>query len=220
MTRTRNGTARGLRRALATVLGVAGVLATTLTLTPSASAQACSDVELVVARGTGEPGTLGVIVGDPVLSAVRQQLPLQNVGSYPVDYPASAEEGSARAGVLDLVEHVSAEAASCPDQKFVLVGYSQGASVVGQSLGLPPRDGGDPPAVIPANLSGRIAAVLMFGNPYKAQGVANPAPYDAVTLDVCRDGDPVCDPDGGNILAHLFYFLDAGTAGEYVAGRV
>jgi cutinase len=219
MTRARIGTARGVRRILATTLAAAGVLATTLTLAPSASAQGCSDVELVVARGTGEPGTLGIIVGDPVLSAVRQRLPLRNVSGYPVNYPASAASDSARRGVLDLVQHVTAEAAQCPNQKFVLVGYSQGASVVGQSLGLPPRTGGLPPATIPANLSGRVAAVLMFGNPYKAQNRPNPAPYNTKTLDICHGADPVCG-GGANIIDHLLYFLDAGQAGQYVAQRV
>ena len=41
---------------------------------PAASAASCSDLDVVAARGTFEPGTLGAIVGDHVYSALQQQI--------------------------------------------------------------------------------------------------------------------------------------------------
>ena len=103
---------------------------------PPAMAAACSDVELVAARGTFEPGTLGFIVGDPVYSALQKKAAGKNISSYKVNYPADLSPTSAAQGNLDLVNHVKSQAAACPNQKFVLVGYSQGANVVDNSIGI------------------------------------------------------------------------------------
>lgn len=35
-------------------------------------------------------------------------------------------------GAADLISHVNGRLATCPDMKFVLVGYSQGAMVTGR----------------------------------------------------------------------------------------
>ena len=45
-----------------------------MTTAPVASAAACTDIDVPVARGTFEPGTLGLIVGDPVYQAVQNSL--------------------------------------------------------------------------------------------------------------------------------------------------
>jgi cutinase len=211
--------------AVATVTAGLGLIATSFAVAPQASAASCSDVELVVARGTYEPGTLGVIVGDPVLSDAKSKLPGKTVTGYPVNYPANADADSERKGNLDVVAHITQQAAACPATKFVLVGYSQGAEVVDHSVGtdttgIGPNGGAPPAAVIPAALSGRIAATLTFGNPITAKGKAIPAPYVSNYKDFCRDGDPVCNANGTTILAHLFYFLDAGTAGTFIAAKV
>lgn len=55
---------------------------------PPAAAAACSDIDVVAARGTFEPGTLGLIVGDPVYSALQKKLTGKNLSSYKVNYPA------------------------------------------------------------------------------------------------------------------------------------
>jgi cutinase len=204
--------------------GAAAALATTLGAPPAANAASpCSDVELVVARGTGEPGTLGVIVGDNVLAETRRALPGRNVTAYAVDYPAGFDATSPGLGMVDTVEHVTAQAAACPGQKFVLVGYSQGAQVIDGALGVDTTgtiNGGPPPAVIPASVAPRIAAVTLFGNPITAIGRTVPGEYLSRTRDFCRDGDPVCQADAVNILAHLLYFLDAPAAATFIAGKV
>jgi hypothetical protein len=37
-----------------------------------------------IARGTSEPGPLGVVCGDPVLARIKRELPGVNVIGYPV----------------------------------------------------------------------------------------------------------------------------------------
>ena len=212
------------RPVLVAAAGAAAALATTLGVTPAAQAATpCSDVELVVARGTSEPGTLGVIVGDNVLAETRRALPGRNVTAYAVDYPAGFDPASPGLGIADTVEHVTGQAAACPGQAFVLVGYSQGAQVIDGALGVDTTgtiNGGPPPAVIPASVAPRIAAVTLFGNPITAIGRTVPPEYLSRTLDVCRDGDPVCEADAVNIVAHLLYFLDAPAAAGFIAGKV
>jgi cutinase len=190
---------------------------------PAAATTPCSDVELVVARGTSEPGTLGVVVGDNVLAETRRVLPGRNVTGHAVDYPAGFDPSSPGLGVVDTVEHVTTQAAACPGQTFVLVGYSQGAQVIDGALGVDTTgtiNGGPPPAVIPESLAPRIAAVALFGNPIRAIGKTVPPAYTGRTTDICRTGDPVCDPAGIDIFAHLLYFLDAPAAAEFIRTRV
>lgn len=196
-----------------TVVGVA-------TGTPAAAA--CRQVDVVVARGTGEPGTLGIIVGDPVYSALGSRLGAATLSSYRVDYPADVSPGSASAGNRDLVEHVTEQAAACPSQRFILVGYSQGANVVDNSIGISSDGaavGGPIVATIPAAVAPRVAAILLFGNPIRAIGRSVTGPYASRTLDLCADGDPVCG-GGANVLAHLSYYRNAPEAAAFAAERV
>lgn len=191
---------------------------------PAASAAACTDVDVPVARGTFEPGTLGLIVGDPVYQAVQNQLRPRSVSGYRVDYPADlGEPASVQKGNTDLVNHVKAQAAACPQQRFVLVGYSQGANVVDNSIGVSSDGavvGGPIVATIPAELAPRVAAVLLFGNPIRAIGRQVTGTYQSRTKDYCADGDPICQPGGANFLAHLSYGGDASDAAAFAAGKL
>ncbi|WP_409463764.1 cutinase family protein [Amycolatopsis sp. GA6-003] len=188
-----------------------------------ASAAGCSDVDVVVARGTGEPGTLGVIVGDPVFAAVKKALPGASVSSYAVRYPASLQPDSASRGNQDLVDHVTHQAEACGDQRFVLVGYSQGANVVANSVGISSEGalvGAPIVATIPADVAPRVAALLTFGPPIAKLGKHITGEYEDRTKEFCAVGDPVCRPNGTNVLAHLSYTRNAGEAAAFAAGRV
>ncbi|MEU0111777.1 cutinase family protein [Streptomyces sp. NPDC006129] len=190
---------------------------------PPAAAAACSDVELVAARGTFEPGTLGFIVGDPVFSALQKKVPGKSLTSYKVNYPADLSPTSAAQGNLDLVNHVKSQAAACPNQKFVLVGYSQGANVVDNSIGISSAGAvvGSPiVATLPAAVEPKVAAVLLFGNPIRALGKSVTGTYQSRTLDICAKGDPVCESGGGDVGAHLGYRDDADAAATFAAGRL
>jgi cutinase len=204
-------------------LSLAGGAGLATVSTSTATAATCSDVDVVAARGTFEPGTLGAIVGDPVYSALQKKLTGKNLTSYKVNYPADLSFTSAAQGNADLVNHVNSQAAACPNQRFILVGYSQGANVVDNSIGIS-SDGavvGSPiVATIPAALEPRVAAVLLFGNPIRALGKSVTGTYQSRTIDFCAKGDPICENGGGDVLAHLGYTADADAAAAFAAGKV
>lgn len=211
-----------IRLCLAALSLVGGASVATVTA-PSASAAACSDIDVVAARGTFEPGDLGLIVGDPVYSALQRKLTGRSVTSYKVNYPADLSLTSAAQGNADLVNHVNSQAASCPNQRFVLVGYSQGANVVDNSIGISSAGAvvGSPiVATIPAALQPRVAAVLLFGNPIRAIGKSVTGTYQSRTIDFCANGDPVCEAGGNDTLAHLGYTANADAAATFAAGKV
>ncbi|OHV35755.1 cutinase [Parafrankia colletiae] len=186
-----------------------------------ASAATCSDVDIVFARGSGEAPGLG-ITGTPFVNSLRQNLTGKSVSSYAVNYAADVAQTSAGPGATDMTRHVVSVAASCPNTKFVLGGYSQGGSVTDISIGIPTLLGSG--QTIPTNLAPRVAAVVVFGNPLALYGqrITTVSPlYGPKAKEYCNLGDPVC-AGGFNIYAHLTYGFDGSTANgaTFAATRV
>lgn len=215
---------RGVRTLVLGAAVAASIAGLTAAVAPTATAATCSDINVVSARGTFEPGTLGTIVGDPVFAALQQAITTQTLDSYSVNYPANLNEpSSVQAGNTDLVNHVNSQASACPNQRFILVGYSQGANVVDNSIGISSAGalvGGAIVATIPNSLSSRIIAILQFGNPIRAQGESITGLYQSRTDDFCASQDPVCQAGGNNPLAHLSYSGDATAAADFAAALV
>jgi len=195
----------------------------TAAATATATAAACTDIDVVAARGTFEPGDLGFIVGDPVYSALQKKITGKTLSGYKVNYPADLSLTSAAQGNADVVNHVKSQAAACPNQRFVLVGYSQGANVVDNSIGISSAGAvvGSPiVATIPAALEPKVAAVLLFGNPIRAIGKSVTGTYQSRTIDFCANGDPICQNGGTDVGAHLGYTANADAAATFAAGKV
>ncbi|MFX0575287.1 cutinase family protein [Nocardia nepalensis] len=195
------------------------LIAVSAVLGPHAAAQSCAAVDLVVARGSEEPGYLGAFVGDPLYGAMRQALPM-SVRAYSVNYPANpADLSSVGVGSADLVAHVAARAAACPGEEFILVGYSLGAAVVHAALGTGVVAGLPGVVQLPGDLGDRVAVVLLFGDPLRLTGWSVPDQYLDRTADFCAAGDPVCgggtDPD-----AHSHYGDSIGAAVGFSAAHV
>ncbi|KAB2340350.1 cutinase family protein [Actinomadura rudentiformis] len=193
-----------------------------ITAATPAQAAACTTVEVVSARGTFEPGTAGLIVGDQVYNTMKRKLqPLRSTSLYSVKYPASIDLSGPSKGTIDLVNHIKQQAQSCPSQKFVLVGYSQGAFVVDNAIGL--KSLGDAKTTIPSEFESRIAAVMVFGDPSHLIGknITTPlsTPYWNRAKDFCAAGDPVCG-NGFNVLAHLSYGGNANEAADFAISKL
>ncbi|MBW8486842.1 cutinase family protein [Actinomadura parmotrematis] len=187
--------------AVACAAGAAGLTAVSAT---AASAATCYDVDVVFARGSGELPGLG-IVGTPLVSGIKSDLPGRSVTSYAVNYAADLAQTSAGPGATDMSNHVKSVAASCPNTSFVLGGYSQGASVTDIAIGIPTLLGTG--GTIPTNLSSRVKAVVVYGNPLRLYGqTINTASslYGPKAKEFCNLGDPVC-ANGADITAHLTY---------------
>jgi len=214
-------------------LAVSGLSAAVLSAPalPSASAQSCPDVEVAFARGTGEPPGVGP-TGQAFVDSLRPRIGGKSLDLYPVNYPASNEWSTGLDGIRDAGAHVVSEAASCPQTKMVLGGYSQGAAVMGFVTSAAVPDGVDPatvPKPLAPEVANHVAAVVLFGAPnVRAMNFLGEPPvaigptYQAKTIKVCAPEDPVCS-DGMNFAAHDAYADDASMADQgavFAAGQL
>jgi cutinase len=204
------GARRVLSLAAATALAAALVIApaatpfSTAALIPSASA-ACPDVEVVFARGRQEPPGVGA-VGDALVNSLRSKVSV-SVGVYGVNWPADI---AVAPGANDMRAHVQSMAASCPNTRMVLGGYSLGATAADLAV-----------RAMPPGMNQHIAAVALFGNGARRLG---PAPaFAGKTIDQCADGDPICGR-GLNWPSHLQpSYLGSGLveqAASFIAGKL
>ncbi|MGV0851715.1 cutinase family protein [Mycolicibacterium phlei] len=206
-------------RALASAALAAAACVLPLTQAPTASAQECSDVVVVFARGTGEPPGIGR-VGQAMVDALRPQIGDRTLTAYGVNYPASYDFTLATDGAADASAFISSLAQNCPNSRVVLGGFSQGAAVVDMLAGIPPlgnRLGTIGPS-LPASLAPKIAAVAAFGNPAAKFGnpITSAPMFAGRAIDLCTNGDPICSP-GRNPFAHSDYHAMAVAAANFVA---
>lgn len=180
------------------------------------AAQPCPDVEVVFARGTGEPPGVGP-TGQAFVDALRQRVGDRSLGVYPVNYPATDQWTTGVDGIRDAGAHVTSMAATCPDTKMVLGGYSQGAAVMGFTTSAAVPDGVDPatvPKPLASDVAEHVAAVVLYAPPnVRAMNFLGEPPivigpeYEAKTLKVCAPEDAVCS-DGLNFAVHNTYAYD------------
>jgi trehalose dimycolate hydrolase len=215
----------------AAVASALGCVATLFAAAPPATAAGpCSDVEVVFARGTGEPGGVGTI-GQSFIDALRPQLGGRVLTSYGVNYPADYDFLNAATGADDAETHIQTLVSQCPNTKIVLGGFSQGAAVVDMLASIPPlgnkigglqdrfHDIGEGAPLSP-DLVPHIAAVAVFGNPSTKFSIpVTNSVFGDRAIDLCKDGDPICSR-GRNPFAHSDYATSGMTAqaANFVAG--
>ena len=216
-------TVRALRSAIFVALAVAAILVGSLAAPAQFSARAaaandsCPNIEVVFARGTFEAPSVGA-TGQAFVDALNARLPGNTVDVYAVNYPASLDFGQAADGIVDASNKIETIAASCPNTKIVLGGYSQGAAVAGYTTTDTVPAGFALPAGLtgpmPAAIAPHVAAVVLFGTPdpwflnlvdHNAPPIAVGQLYTAKTLQLCATGDPVCFPGGLDRGAHSSY---------------
>lgn len=133
------------------VLLLALAAATTVFAAPieqRATSTDCSPLELVFARGTTEMQGLG-LVGTPLASDLAKEV--SGATSYAVVYPADEDFANGpKTGASDAQKHIQTRAAACPDMKFAIAGYSQGAMVVHDIS-------------LSSDLLSKVVAVAVFG---------------------------------------------------------
>ena len=197
---------------------------------PSASAE-CPDVQVVFARGTGEPPGVGP-TGQAFVDALRSRVGGKSLEVYPVNYPATRDWETGLDGIKDAGFHVEDMAHGCPNTKMVLGGYSQGAAVMGFVTSAAVPDGVDPatvPKPMDPAVADHVSSVVLFGTPnLRAMNFLGEPPvaigplYQSKTIKVCAPEDPVCS-DGMNFSAHDTYaddgaMIDKGA--DFAASRI
>jgi cutinase len=233
---------------IARFLRVAGVAFLTMSALlgvqiPTASAQPCPDVEVVFARGTGEPPGVGG-VGQAFVDTLRSQIGARSMDVYPVNYVASGDFGDrigfARTvvdGIRDAGAHVEATAANCPNTRIVIAGFSQGAVVAGYVTAavipdaVPAEFRSFIPNPMPPDVANHVAAVVLFGKPsaqWLSEAGAPPVVFGPLyvpkIIDLCADGDTICNgaPLGGPTVAHAMYPMNGmvNQGAEFAAGKL
>jgi cutinase len=210
-------------RSLARIVGGSFVTTWALlsapTVGPTATADPCSDVAVVFARGTHQGPGVGD-VGQAFVDSLTPQVGGRSVGVYAVNYPASDDyHGSSSAGADDASTYIQNTVASCPNSKIVLGGYSQGSTVIDLAT-----------QAMPAPVADHVAAVALFGEP--SSGFSSmlwggqPLPtinplYGPKTISLCAPDDPICS-GGANIMAHVSYIQSGMTdqAATFAANRL
>lgn len=224
-----------IKRLALTLCGV--LLSAGVVLGPPSAAQAapnCSDIAVIFARGTNEPGGAPGLTGLAFAAALRALAPASTVSLAGVDYPATGGflnrfefAGTVLAGARNMQTLATRINAVCPRTSLVLGGFSQGAMVTSYALNpaldAPKPTGGEQPramAPLSKRVADRIAAVTLFAPPSPAflRSIGSPRmevarPYASRTLVYCFPADNVCDgaqfrfPDG----IHSLYVLDGAT---------
>jgi cutinase len=235
---------------LARFLAVALMCWAALLVAPTASAQpapppppGCPDVEVVFARGTGEPAGVGGI-GQSFVDAVIGQAAPRSVNVYSVNYLASGDFGDrigfARTvidGIRDAGSHIEATAANCPNTRIVLGGYSQGAALAGYVTSaeipqeVPAEYRSYIPNPMPKEIANHVAAVVLIAAPSAEFLSSVGAPpitlgpsYTAKTLQLCAPDDTICNgaPAGPPNFAHAAYGVNgmAAQGATYAVDRL
>ncbi|MCJ1387857.1 hypothetical protein MMC18_000700 [Xylographa bjoerkii] len=170
----------------------------------------CAAVTLIFARGTLEPGNIGLLAGPPFFDVLSAELGGGNLGVQGVPYGATIlgylEQGDP-AGSATFAQLTEQAASQCPDTQIVLSGYSQGAQLVHNGVGM-----------ISAAVASRVKAVVLFGDPFDGQ------PFPNINEDIvktfCFSTDLICYDTIFADPAHLSYSLDATPAALFVASLV
>ncbi|KAJ5950010.1 cutinase-domain-containing protein [Penicillium verhagenii] len=160
----------------------------------------CEPLTLIFARGTGELGNMGTVVG-PSLATELQTLTDNKVTIQGVNYDASiaGDATMGEDGGSDMATLVKTALSNCPGTKVVLAGYSEGAMVVHNAAS--------------SLTAGQVTAAVLFGDPLKFESVGKLSTSDV--KEFCATGDPVCE-NGEDVIAHLSYGSDATTAATFL----
>jgi acetylxylan esterase len=209
----------------------------------AASGSGCAQVNIIVARASTEAQGTGIT---GALASQVQSSSAQTVSVQAVVYPATLNNyaSSESQGVRAAEQLLATAVSNCPNQKQVLMGYSQGANVMldvvaGNAEVRPSTVVGPAPA---ANLS-HVAAIVGFGDPGNVVGQAWDLGTDTTRNGIfprsnsqlqaltnfgaanstrawCDTGDTFC-ASGNSLNTHLTYlnrYQDA--AASFVLGRI
>lgn len=217
------------RRAAVVVLTAVSCLALTALAAPKAIAapapsSGCAAVNVITARASTEAQGEGM-TGNLVTQIVNSST--QTVSHEAVVYPATLTNytSSESQGVTNAEQELTTAVQNCPNQKQVLLGYSQGAEVSMDVIAGNSEVRGTV-AAVSTSISSHVVAIANFGDP----GHVVNQPWDLGTATLngmfarstsqlqlltafggsskiaswCDSGDPFC-ASGSNLNVHLTY---------------
>nr|Q9Y7G8.1 RecName: Full=Cutinase pbc1; AltName: Full=Cutin hydrolase; Flags: Precursor [Pyrenopeziza brassicae]CAB40372.1 cutinase [Pyrenopeziza brassicae] len=192
-----------------TLTGFGQALATTLGVDTTSSSPNCAEMMVVFARGTSEPGNVGLFSGPTFFDALEVMMGAGAVSVQGVEYGASIEgflQGGDPAGSAAMAGIVEGTVQNCPNAKIVMSGYSQGGQLVHNAA-----------AMLPAATMAKISSLVIFGDPNDGKPIANADPSKVMV--VCHPGHNICDGRDLVLVEHLTYSRDAVEAATFAAAR-
>lgn len=230
---------KGKRRRAAAIGAAVAVaagagIATAVVPSSAEAASGCTAAHLIVARASTE------LPGDGIIGTVAASIQAtagMSTSQEAVNYPAllTPYAPSVAAGDSAIKNQLTNYVQRCPDSKIVLMGYSQGANIVGDVLGGGGSNfsidgilGINTPEVPPAadDVTSHVVAAIQMGDPRFLPGKSwdrgtnlvqtglfprNPnqslQPFASRIRSYCDIGDPFCAAIGLDVLAHLDYTL-------------
>jgi len=171
---------------------------------------ACKEYTIIFARGTTEPGNVGILVGPPLFDALKAVVGSGNVAVQGVnDYAASIDgylAGGDATGSAEMATQIKQAHSQCPSTKLVVSGYSQGGQLVHNAI-----------ALLPAATAAAISSVVIFGDPDDGKALPNVAASKVDTF--CHLGDDICIDGDLILLPHLTYADDALAAVAFIVSH-
>ncbi|EFQ96800.1 acetylxylan esterase [Nannizzia gypsea CBS 118893] len=184
----------------------------------------CTDTLIIVARGTSEPPGEGP--QHVIAEEVQRRLGAHRVKHIPLEWPASlfpTYGESVKTGTENLKKTISKYTSECPDIKIVLMGFSQGAQVISDTLcGMDEKNFPKTEPIDPS-LGAFVAAAVGMGDPTFNPGLSydygtathhgwfprrndkSCVAYDYIRISYCDKGDIYCD-HGVDPKVHSSYF--------------
>lgn len=123
----------------------------------------CRDVIMIFARGSGEVGNMGTVVGPPTANGLKTRFGADRVAAQGVDYAAAISTnalpgGTDQRSIAEMQNLIEQAASQCPDSALVVGGYSQGAAVTHRAV-----------ENLPQATKDQIAAAFMYGDTQNTQ---------------------------------------------------
>ncbi|KAH7417744.1 cutinase [Cadophora sp. MPI-SDFR-AT-0126] len=166
----------------------------------------CAQMTIIFARGTTEPGNMGVFAGPQLVQAVKNAMPGTSINAQGVEYTATIQgylAGGGLDGTTSMSNFVNQALETCPQTKIVMGGYSQGGQVVHNTA-----------KSLSADAMAKVSSVVIFGDPQSQTPVTG---AESKTLVICHSDDNICSNGDLILPAHLTYGFDSPQAGQFVA---
>ncbi|KAM5342174.1 hypothetical protein ACJ41O_015205 [Fusarium nematophilum] len=181
------------------------------------SSSNCPKVIFIFARGSIEPGNMGISAGPNVAGGLEREygddIWVQGVGGpYDATLVANILPAGTTKEAIDEAKRLFALAnQKCPQAAVVAGGYSQGSAVMSNAL-----------SQVSSTIKDQVKGVVLFGYTKNKQngGRIPDFPTDKTEI-YCNDGDSVCEGGLFILPAHFFYIIDSSVdAPRYLIGKI
>lgn len=224
-----------------TALCAAALLSTVNAAPAPRASNPTGSIFIMGARGTNQPPGLGYTIST-LASMIESDMSGRAMSNMSVNYPASMSDpdynDSVNNGSTTLVNMIESTIEAHPHAQIVLLGYSQGAQVVGDAICGAGEGGAVQITAVNTKYIPNIKAVIWFGDPTHIVG----EPFDVGTAtqngtwprrtnsactgytskiqSYCDYNDPYC-ASGNNATVHGTYLQDYGTqAAKFVVSQL